>query len=173
MITRGALLVAVGVTALVLDTVVLADLTVAGVAPSVATISVIGIAYADGPGAGMRFGFGVGLATDLLGDGLVGISALVLLLVGYVIGVVRRYWSGAELLGHLLAGVVGATGAALGEVGLAMMFEQTDLEVAAAAVQAGVAGLFGLLLAPLVMPPVVKLSGWFAQTRAGGFRARD
>lgn len=158
MIGRAVLLAAMAIAALVLDTVVLANLTVAGVAPSLATVVVIGIAFSDGPGPGLRFGFGVGLLLDLVGDGLVGVSALVLLVVGYSIGVGRRFWSGGELLGQLLAGAVGTAGVALGELALALLFEQTELLLTGAVVQLGVAALFGLLLAPLVMPPVATLS---------------
>lgn len=159
MIIRAVLLTAAGVFAVLLDTVVLADLTVAGVAPSTATVVVLAVAFIDGPGPGMRVGFGVGLLLDLVGEGLVGVSALLLVIAGYVIGVTRRLWTGGQLPGQLLAGALGAAGVSLGQLVLALVFNQTETSLAVAAGQVVVDGLFGLLLAPLIMPAV----GWVSR----------
>lgn len=174
MIARVALLVAAALTAVLLDTVLLSGLTVAGVAPSTAIVVVLAVAVADGPGPGLRYGFGVGLLLDLVGEGLVGVSALVLVVAGYSVGVGQRFWSGNKLLGQLLAGSVGSAGIALGEAALGLVFDQAATPLAVVAVQVAVAGLFGLLLAPLIMPPVEWLSRRFAPVRvSGGPRARD
>lgn len=174
MIAHAALLIAAAVTGVLLDTVVLANLTVAGVAPSTSTVLVLAIAFSDGPGPGLRYGFGVGLLLDLLGEGLMGVSALVLVVAAYAIGVGRRFWTGSELLGQLVAGAVGTAGITLGQTALALVFDQVQTPLVVVAGQVGTAGLFGLLLAPLIMPPVAWLTGRFRPARVtGGPRARE
>lgn len=174
MIAHAVLLAVAAIVGVLLDTVVLANLTLGGVAPSTATVMVLAIAFTDGPGAGLRYGFGVGLLLDLLGEGLVGKSALVLVVAGYGIGVGRRFWSGATLPGQLLAGAVGAAGVQLGQTALGVVFGQTQVGLTVVAGQAVVAGLFGLLLAPLIMPSLAWLSRRFAPVRVGGGpRERD
>lgn len=159
MIVRTILLATAAVVAVLLDTVVLADLTVAGVAPSTVTVMVIAVAFIDGPARAMVLGFGVGLLSDLVSQGLVGVSALLLVVAGYSIGVGRRLWTGRELSGQLLAGAVGAAGVALGELVLQLVFSQTEATVAGVAGQVLVAGVFGLVLAPLIMPAM----GWLSR----------
>lgn len=174
MIGRTVLLAVAAVAAVLLDTVVLAHLTVAGVAPSTTTVVVLAVAFADGPGPGVRYGFGVGLMVDVLDDGLVGVSALVLVLAGYSIGVGRRLWTGTPLAGKLLAGAVGAAGVRFGQTVLALLFDQTDMGLATVIAEVAVAALFGLVLMPLIMPPVAWLSRRFAPVRVtGGPQARD
>lgn len=174
MIGHAVLLAAAAVVAILLDTVVLAHLTVAGVAPSTTTVMVIGLAFADGPGPGLRYGFGVGLLLDVLGDGLVGASALVLVIAGYSIGVGRRLWTGPPLPGQLLAGGIGAAGVRFGQTLLALLFDQTEIGLATVVGQVAMAGLFGLMLAPLIMPPLTCLSRRFTPVRVtGGPQGRD
>lgn len=174
MIAHTVVLIAAAVTGVLLDTVILANLTVGGVAPSTSMVVVIAIAFADGPGPGLRYGFGVGLLLDILGEGLVGVSALVLVVTAYAIGVGRRFWTGSELLGQLVAGAVGTAGVTLGQAALALVFDQVETPLMVVAGQVGTAGLFGLLLAPLIMPPVARLSRRFRPARVtGGPRAHE
>ena len=163
MIARVTLLSTAALVAVLLDTVVLADLTLVGVAPATVPVMVIAVAFSDGPGRAMALGFGVGLLSDLISTGLVGISALVLVLVAYTIGVARRLWMGGELTGKLLAGGVGTAGVSLGELVLELVFSQTETSLAGGAGQVLTAGLFGLLLTPLIMP----LMDWLSRQVAG------
>lgn len=174
MIGHTVLLAVAAVVGVVLDTVVLADLTVAGVAPSTTTVMVIAVAFAGGPGPGVRYGFGVGLMVDVLGEGLVGASALVLVIAGYTIGVGRRLWGGSPLPGQLLAGGIGTAGVRFGQTALALLFDQTEMGLATVAAEMAVSGLFGLLLMPLIMPPMAWLRSRFAPARvSGGPQGRD
>lgn len=174
MIAHVVLLAVAAVTGVLLDTVVLTNLTVAGVAPSTATVLVVGLAFTGGPGPGLWYGFGVGLLLDLLGQGLVGASALVLVIAGYGIGVGRRFWSGPQLPGQLLAGTIGTAGVRFGQTALALLFDQTEVGFVAIVGQAAVAGLFGLVLTPLIMPPLAWLSRRFTPVRvSGGPQGRD
>lgn len=174
MIAHAVLLAVAAVTGVLFDTVVLANLTVAGVAPSTATVLVIGLAFTGGPGPGLWYGFGVGLLLDLLGEGLVGASALVLVVAGYSVGVGRRFWAGPPLPGQLLAGAIGTAGVRFGQTALALLFDQTEVGLVAILSQTAVAGLFGLVLTPLIMPPLAWLSRRFAPVRvSGGPQGRD
>ncbi|PSO55405.1 MAG: rod shape-determining protein MreD [Actinobacteria bacterium QS_5_72_10] len=146
MIARVTLLSTAALVAVLLDTVVLADLTLVGVAPATVPVMVIAVAFSDGPGRAMALGFGVGLLSDLISTGLVGVSALVLVLVAYAIGVARRLWMGGELTGKLLA---------------RLWF----LQIMAG--QVLTAGLFGLLLTPLIMPLMDWLSRQVADRLTG------
>lgn len=172
MIPRVVMLVLLAVIALALDTVLLTGFTVAGVSPSLAIVSVVAIAWSDGPASGSRYGFAVGLGIDLLAGGLVGLSALVLLLVGYGVGVGRRYWTGSPVIGQLIAGLVGAGGSALGHIMLERLFDQTRVGALNALGQSAVAAVFGLLLAPLVIPPLARVSSRFSPFGARGPRLR-
>ncbi len=156
MILRGLLMVVVAAVALLADTVLLADLTLAGVAPSLTVMTVVGLAHADGPGTGVRYGFGLGLATDLLGDGLLGSGALVLLAVGYLIGAGRRYWTGGTLAGQVVAGGVGSVAATAGHAVLDLLVD-AEGSVGALLQELAVGALFGILLAPLVLPALAWL----------------
>lgn len=159
MIVRAILLGTAAIIAVLLDTVVLADLDLAGVAPSTVTVMVIGVAFIDGPARGMVLGFAAGLLADLVTEGLVGVSALLLVIAGYTIGVARRQWTGGELPGRLLAGALGAAGVTLGELVLELVFSQTETSLGGVVAQVLVAGAFGLLLSPLIMPAM----GWLSR----------
>jgi len=155
-ILRGLLMAVVAAVALLVDTVVLANLTLAGVAPSLAVMTVVGFAHAEGPAVGVGYGFAVGLVTDLLGDGLLGSGALVLLLVGYLTGMARRVWTGGTLAGQIVAGAMGALLAAVGHGVLDLLFG-VEGTLGGLVPQVLAAGLFGLLLAPLVLPALAWL----------------
>jgi rod shape-determining protein MreD len=86
---RVLVLAAVVVTALLLETTLLSSLRIAGVQPDLLLLAVVGVAMASGPEQAAIFGFGAGLAGDLVLGGPVGVWALVYTVVGYGVGIVR------------------------------------------------------------------------------------
>ncbi|CAN5260091.1 hypothetical protein BH20ACT9_BH20ACT9_22600 [soil metagenome] len=105
--------------ALVLDTVLSPVVSVAGGRPSIVVLTVVAFALTGGVDTGMRYGFVAGLASDLLsGPGrLLGMSALVLTLVGAGVGLLRPAWPAHTWrLGTVVAAVAG--GVAVGGYGV-------------------------------------------------------
>jgi rod shape-determining protein MreD len=153
-IARFAVLGLVLVTALLIDTVAFAGLGTAGVGPSIVVLTVVAVGLTDGSEAGARFGFGAGLAVDLLSDGLVGLSALVLLLIGYLVGLTRPFLTGSVLLSQVIVGSAGSALAIALYGGLSLLFDPQGLTFGGVVVGAIVAGLVNGVLAPLVVLPV-------------------
>lgn len=105
--------------ALVLDTVLGPLVSVAGGRPSLVVLTVVVFALTGGVDTGMRYGFVAGLASDALsGPGrLLGMSALVLTLVGAGVGLLRPVWPAPDWrVGTVVAAV--ATGVAVGGYGV-------------------------------------------------------
>lgn len=164
MITRVAVLAAVLLTALLLQTVVLPVVAVAGWRPDLVTLTVVAFALADGPETGARYGFSAGLASDLLSGGnhLVGLTALVLLLVGEAVGRLRPYLSGTGSIGEF-ALAAAAAGAAFALDGLlATLLDLRQFSLANLAEGTIALALWGALLAPLVCRPIAVLSRRYA-----------
>lgn len=159
MMSRLAAMFAVLLTALLLQTVVFAHLSIAGWRPNIVLVTVVAFALADGPPTGMRYGFSAGLATDLLsGAGLVGLSALVYLVVGYAIGLLRPYVAGTVLTGQVaVAGVAGAL-AVLAHGVIALLLDVVPFTPSSVLVGAVVIGAYDALVAPFVFRPVQALS---------------
>lgn len=110
MIARVAAMAGVLIVALLVDTVVTPSLSLGVWEPDLVMMTVLAVALAEGPGAGVRYGFVAGLVVDLLSTGgrLVATSALVLLLAGYALGALRPYLAGGGLPARVVA-VAGAT----------------------------------------------------------------
>lgn len=105
--------------ALVLDTVLSPVASVAGGRPSLVVLTVVAFALTRGVDTGMRYGFVAGLASDALsGPGrLLGMSALVLTLVGAGVGLLRPTWPAHSWrVGTVVTAV--ATGVAVGGYGV-------------------------------------------------------
>lgn len=99
--------------AVVLQPVVFARLPLPGASPSIVLIAVVAVGMGCGPADGAVAGFAAGLALDLLppAAGIVGVSALALLIAGHLAGRVRdpRGLAPAQLLG-LVGGLAGLAG---------------------------------------------------------------
>lgn len=83
--TAGAILASI-----VAQVVFAPHLALFGAVPSFPVLVVITLAIVEGPEAGAVSGFGAGLALDLLGSAPVGVWALVLVVVGYVAGLLQE-----------------------------------------------------------------------------------
>jgi rod shape-determining protein MreD len=142
------------VTAVLIDTVMLSGLSIAGVTPSIVVLTVVAVGLTDGAESGTRYGFAAGLLVDLLSGGLVGLSALVLLLVGFGSGVVRPFLTSSTLLTQVVAAAIGGAFAVFGYGVLSLLFGPEGQSGGAVLVGSVVAAGMSALLAPLVLPPV-------------------
>lgn len=160
MIARVGMMALVLVTALLLSTVAFRPLAVAGWRPELVTLTVVAFALADGPGTGMRYGFFAGLAADLLSGGghLVGITALVLLAVGYVAGLARPYLAGTTLTGQVAVAGAASVVAVLAHGMLALLLDFSAITLATLLQGAVVVGCYSAALAPVVVRPLMALS---------------
>lgn len=121
---RGLLIAALVVTAVILELTVLPWLHLPGAVPDLVCVTVAAVGIAAGPVRGAAAGFAAGLLLDLVppADGLLGLSAVVLVVVGYLaglvaddqdrpavvlVGLVGLLAAGAVLLLALVGGVVG------------------------------------------------------------------
>jgi rod shape-determining protein MreD len=150
-----ALAVVLAVAVLVQSTV-LARLTLAGVRPDLLVLAVVSVAVATDPTTGAVFGFVAGLVADLLFDLPVGVSALVYVAVGFAVGTVRVYVTSHRPLVHLA--LVGA--ASLASVWCCgLLLRVFDLSSWAAVARAGpLVAVYNLLLTPFVYPVVWALT---------------
>jgi rod shape-determining protein MreD len=150
MIVRAGLLGLVLLTAVLLETVVASVLLVAGHAPAIVVLTVVGVALADGSETGARYGFAAGLLTDLLGGGLLGMHTIVLVIVGWSVGATRAYLAGPPVVIRLVIGGA-ASAAAVAAYGLLTFVLDPDAVTATGLAQATVVtGLYSGVLAPLV-----------------------
>lgn len=84
-ITAGAILAS-----LIAQVVFAPHLALLGAVPSFPVLVVVTLAFVEGPEAGAVSGFAAGLGLDLLGTSPVGVWALVLVVVGYVAGMLQE-----------------------------------------------------------------------------------
>lgn len=160
MIARVGMMGLVLLTAVLLHTVALPPFAIAGWRPELVTLTVVAFALADGPGTGARYGFVAGLAADLLSDGghLVGISALVLLAVGYLAGLARPYLAGTTLAGQILVTAAASSLAVVAHGMLALFLDFSTFTAATLLQGALVVGLYNAALTPVVVRPLLALS---------------
>ena len=144
------------VVAVLVQSTVLARLTLAGVRPDLLVLAVVSVAVATDPTTGAVFGFVAGLVADLLFDLPVGVSALVYTAVGFAVGTVRVYVTSHRPLVHLVL----AGAASLASVWCCgLLLRVFDLSSWAAVARAGpLVAVYNLLLTPFVYPVVWALT---------------
>lgn len=96
------------VLAVVLQTTVLARLPLPGSAPDLVLVVVVAVGLADGSRTAMLTGFAAGLLADLAADAEVGRLALVLVVVGYLAGLVRDDADSSPLVPAAVVGALAA-----------------------------------------------------------------
>ncbi|HEX3202688.1 MAG TPA: rod shape-determining protein MreD [Actinomycetes bacterium] len=153
---RFLVLAAVLVVAVLVQSTVLARLTLAGVRPDLLVLAVVSVAVATDPTTGAVFGFVAGLVSDLLFDLPVGVSALVYTAVGFAVGTVRVYVTSHRPLVHLVL----AGAASLASVWCCgLLLRVFDLSSWATVTRAGpLVALYNLLLTPFIYPVVWALT---------------
>ena len=153
---RFLVLAGVLVVAVLVQSTVLARLTLAGARPDLLVLAVVSVAVATDPTTGAAFGFVAGLVADLLFDLPVGVSALVYTAVGFAVGTLRVYVTGHRPLAHLVL-VAAASLASVWCCGL--LLRVLDLSSWAAVARAGpLVAVYNLLLTPFVYPVVWALA---------------
>jgi rod shape-determining protein MreD len=155
-VRRFLVLAGVLVVAVLVQSTVLARLTLAGARPDLLVLAVVLVAVATDPTTGAAFGFVAGLVADLLFDLPVGVSALVYTAVGFAVGTLRVYVTGHRPLAHLVL-VAAASLASVWCCGL--LLRVLDLSSWAAVARAGpLVAVYNLLLTPFVYPVVWALT---------------
>ncbi|HSN11631.1 MAG TPA: rod shape-determining protein MreD [Propionibacteriaceae bacterium] len=105
---RVPLTVALVVTALLLELTVLPLLHLPGAVPDILTVTVIALGYVGGPVRGAATGLVAGLALDLVTPavGVLGLSAVVLVAIGYLAGVLGATRDRSPLVTVALTGLL-------------------------------------------------------------------
>ena len=142
--------------ALLLQTAVLAALPLPGAAPELLVVLVVAFALAEGPFSGAVTGFVAGLSADLLADHALGRMALVLAVVGHLAGQVHDDTERSTLLPFAVVGAA-AAGAVLLYAAEGVVLG--DARVGAVAVVRSLATSvpYAVVLTPFVVPLVGAL----------------
>jgi rod shape-determining protein MreD len=127
-----------------------------GVAPDFVLLMVIATAYQLSEEAAMLLGFIAGLLTDLLGNTLLGVWALVLTVVGYVAVRIRPRVEGNPILTLVSVFVLTIAGELLYAV-LGTLFGQQVFSDVNAFKKVLLAAVYNLLLAVIVLPITARL----------------
>jgi rod shape-determining protein MreD len=144
-----------------------------GSAPDLVLVLVVTLALASGPLEGMLIGFGAGLALDMAppASNLLGLSALVLCVIGYGCGWLR---GPLERSAWLPLGVV-MLGVTAGETLYAlagMIFGDPDITWQSARLVLPVSVVYDILLCPFVVAAVVRFGGYGGWAAAAARRPR-
>jgi rod shape-determining protein MreD len=154
---QAGLVVALVLLAVLLDSVVFAPLDLPGAPPNVLVLVVAALALVFGPVGGSFVGFWAGFAADVLppADHLIGRYALVLCLVGYLVGLLREEVGDSVLLALVCVAVAaglatvlyGLLGGVLGDdrVGARSLLTSIPYSIA-----------YDVVLAPFVVPWVMS-----------------
>jgi rod shape-determining protein MreD len=157
-VRRALLWTAVIVTALLLQSTVLSQISLLGAKPELMYLITVLTALLEGPASGAAVGFAGGMAQDFLLDAPKGITALTLTLLGYAVGMVRQYivtpsaWvpvimvAGGTAVGLMFNGLVKFL---LGQLGSGWTY-QARIAV--------LAGVYNGVLTPFVFPVVRRVA---------------
>jgi len=163
-VRRTAVLVAVIVTALLLQTTVFPELTLLGVKPELLYLVTVVFAALRGPAEGAVVGFVSGLAQDFLLNMPKGITALTLTMLGYTVGLARQYiTSPSPLLPAVLVAVGTAGGVAFHQAVAFLLGEEEDPFSYVAKVVL-LTAVYGGVLTPIFFPVLRRAA---AATHAG------
>ena len=155
---RTLSLSAVIVTALLLQTTVFADIRLLGARPELMYLITIVFAMLEGPSSGAIAGFSGGMAQDFFLDQPKGITALVLTLLGYTVGMLRQYIvSPSPALPVFL--VAGGTFAGVLFYGLvAFLLGQLDTGLLYLLRVAFLSAVYNAILTPLLYPVLRRVA---------------
>ena len=151
--TRRVLsVVAILITAVLLQSTVFSQLRLLGVRPELLFLVTIVLALLEGPNEGAVVGFAAGLAQDMFLDQPKGITALTLTLVGYGVGMARQYIvSPSPLLPTIVVAVGTALGMAFYEV-VAFLLGSFNLPATEAVRIALLTAAYNAVLTPILYP---------------------
>lgn len=151
--TRRVLsVIAILITAVLLQSTVFSQLRLLGVRPELLFLVTIVLALLEGPNEGAVVGFAAGLAQDMFLDQPKGITALTLTLVGYGVGMARQYIvSPSPLLPTIVVAVGTALGMAFYEV-VSFLLGSFNLPATEAARIALLTAAYNAVLTPILYP---------------------
>jgi rod shape-determining protein MreD len=149
------------VVALVIQVSVLARLQLPGAVPDLLLLTVLGLALVYGHTGGALVGFTAGLLADLAppADHAAGRYALVLCVVGYLVGLARpEHGRLRTAVGPMAVVVAAAVGSTLLYAGVGALVGDTAARDVGLGSLAFTAALYDLLLTPFVVPGVMALA---------------
>lgn len=151
------------VSALLVQSVWGAALSLWGVRPDLVALTLVGLALAEGPGTGVRYGFLAGLSLDLLAPSpqLVGSSALIFVFVGYAVGTLRRYLIGGQTAAQVTAAAGATASAALARGALRLLLGEPTGDVLEFVWSIVGGAAYAALLAPFVCRVAQRLAERF------------
>ncbi len=149
---RTITLIVVIITALLLQTTVFADVRLLGARPELMYLVTIVFAMVEGPSAGAVTGFAGGMAQDFLLNQPKGITALVLTLLGYVVGLLRAYIVSPSPILPVFLVAGGTIGGVLFYGVVTFLLGQLDTTWWYLLRVAALSGLYNAILTPLLYP---------------------
>ena len=156
---RPAAVAGVLIAAIALQSTLLTKVTILGVIPQLAFVVVVSLAYVEGEKAGVVVGFAAGLLVDLLLPlSILGLTALVYTVIGYLIGTTRQLTSGESVWVPVLAVAIASAVAEFSYAILAIMMGERWVSLGYTAKVAGLVALYNTLLTPFVFPVVKKIA---------------
>lgn len=168
MIQRVGMVALVLVTTAIVQTSLLPTLSLSGFRPDLVLLLVIAFALRDGLLTGLRVAFTAGVLVDLLlNESPVGLTALVYVGIAYAVGVARPYLAPDSLTAPMILSVAGTLVGVAGYGLLSAVLAEDPVSLSLVATAALVSGLYALLLAPIVMGIVRRLSDQFPIEQRG------
>ncbi len=169
MIRRVIAVLAVIVTALLLQSTVFAQLRLLGVRPELLYLVTIVVAFLEGPGEGAVIGFVSGLAQDLLLNEPKGILALTLTLLGYTLGLLRQYIVSPSPFLPVILVALGTAGGIVFYVVVSFLLGNFDHSIGFAIRVALLAALYNAILTPILFPVLRRVFEGSRPTRVVRF----
>jgi rod shape-determining protein MreD len=163
-VRRTAILVAVIVTALLLQTTVFPKLTLLHVKPELLYLVTVVFAALRGPAEGAVVGFVGGLAQDFLLNMPKGITALTLTILGYTVGLARQYITSPSPLLPAVLVALGTAGGVAFHQAVAFLLGEEEGPFSYVAKVVLLPALYGGVLTPIFFPVLRRAS---AATHAG------
>ena len=149
---RTLLLLAVIVSALLLQTTVFADVLLLGAKPELLYLVTIVFAFLDGPSAGAISGFASGMTEDFFLNQPKGITALTLTLLGYAVGMLRQYVVSPSPVFPVFLVAGGTFGGILFYGVVAFLLGQLDVSTLYLIRVAALSAVYNAILTPLLYP---------------------
>lgn len=154
---RVLALIAVIITAILLQSTVFSQLRLLGVRPELLYLVTILIALQEGPNDGAIVGFTCGLAQDMLLDQPMGITALTLTLLGYAVGQARQYIvSPSPLVPTIVVAIATALGVGFYEI-VTFLLGQFEAGFTYAVKVALLTALYNAVLTPILAPSLRRI----------------
>jgi rod shape-determining protein MreD len=149
---------AIVLTALVFQSTLFSQVTLAGAKPELVYLVTVALAFLEGPSAGAVGGFTAGMAQDFLLNQPKGMTALTLTLVGYAVGTLRQYIVTPNPLVPVALVAASTTGGLLFYGLVSFLLGQLTVDVAYLTRVSLLSGLYNALLTPILWPLVRRVA---------------